>query len=116
MIEKKEIYSNYKRQNKWQGIIDYKTLTFIVIYCIVMLYVIIKLSLSFNLSIYLLCILISPILVVLFLNGKNESAIDILFIIFKYVCNMKVFVNMDYYEKNKGQKYINKESSIMCIK
>ena len=109
MIEKKEIYSNYKRQNKWLGIIDYKTLTIISIYCIVILYVVIKLNLSFTFSVNIFCILISPAIVILFVNGKNDSAVDILIIIIRFAINMKIFVNLDYYNSKKSYRYIKQE-------
>lgn len=107
MIEKKEIYMNYKRQNKWLGIIDYKTLTIVIAYSLFILYLLINLKLSFKISVYVFSILIIPIIALMFVSSKNGSAIEILVVIIKYMLNKKIFVDTRYLDKNKMYKYIN---------
>jgi len=104
---KKQIYSNYKRQNKWLGIIDYKSLVFIVIYGFIIFLLIKKINFSFTVSLYIFIILMSPLIVLLFINTNNGSAIDILIILLKYFFKNKIYVNLKYYSKDKCYIYKN---------
>lgn len=106
MIEKKEIYMNYKRQNKWMGIIDYKTLTIVIGYIIIIFYIIKSFNLSFSASVNVYSVLITPAIALMFINNKNGSAIEILIIILKFLINRKIFVDTKYYKKDKLYKYV----------
>ena len=105
---KKQIYLNYKRQNKWLGLIDYKSLLFIIIYGLAIIFVLKKISLNFVISFYIFIILMSPLVIVILINTKSGSAIDILFIIIKYFFKNKLYVNFKYYSKDRQYIYKNK--------
>lgn len=104
---KKQIYSNYKRQNKWLGLIDYKSLLFIITYGLVIIFILKKVSFNFILSFYIFIILMSPLIVLIFVDNKNGSAIDILIIIIKYFFKNKIYVNLKYYSNDKRYIYKN---------
>lgn len=104
---KKQIYSNYKRQNKWLGLIDYKSLLFVITYGLVIIFILKKISFNFVISFYIFIILMSPFLVLLFVNTKSYSAIDILVIIMKYFFKNKIYVNLKYYPNDKCYIYKN---------
>lgn len=107
MNEKKQIYMNLKRQNKWLGIIDYKTLMFIIIYCLILVVMLKQLQFSFTISIYVFIILVSPLIALNFINTKNNSAIDVIVIIIKYLLKKKKYVNLKYFCKDKNYVYKN---------
>ena len=107
MEDKKRIYKNLKREIKWLGIIDYKTLTFIIIYCLVIFVILKKLQFNFTISIYLFIILTGPLIVINFVNAKNNSAIDVIVIIIKYLLKQKKYVNLKYFCNDKMYVYKN---------
>lgn len=105
MNMKKQIYINYKRQNKWLGIIDYKSLLFVVTYGLAIILLLKKININFVVSLYAFIILMSPLIVLMFINTKNVSAIDILIIIIKYFLKNKIYINFKYYSNDKCYIY-----------
>lgn len=98
---KQYICKNFNRNNKWLGIIDYKSLVILIsyIFCVITLLRIIKLKLEY--SIYIFLGLTVPVISVVFININNEVAVDVILIILKYYINKMVFV----YKKDlKGYK------------
>ena len=105
MIEKKQIYSSYKSQNKWLGIIDYKSLMVIIIYIILIFLFIKNLNFSFTASLYIFTLLVSPIVIIFCLNTKNGSAIDILIVIIMFLIKKKIFIDLKDVTNKKGYVY-----------
>ena len=96
MIEKR-IYKNYKRDNKWMGIIDYKTLVIIVIYVIVLFSVIKVLNFNLKVSFYLFILFLLPVFVLISFNSKNISVIDLIFVIIKFFYSKRIYIKSKYY-------------------
>lgn len=94
-----QIYSNYKRNNKFLGIIDYKSLTLLIIYMVIIGYILILLNIKMEYCIYIYIIVIVPAISIILINVDNENAVDTITNIFKYLLSRKVFI--------KGVKNIN---------
>lgn len=105
MIEKKQIYASYKSQNKWLGIIDYKSLTIIIIYTLIIFLFIKNLNFNFTLSFYIFSIFVSPVFVILCFNIKDDSAIDILIIIIIFLRKRKIYTNLNQLSTKKEYIY-----------
>lgn len=108
--EKKKIYMNYIRQNKWLGLIDYKSLVCILIYMFTILYFLNLVSINLEIRIYIFFVLVIPVVAVFCLNTNNQniSTVDILIIILKYQFNSNIYVDLDskkYFEPKKYIKY-----------
>jgi hypothetical protein len=97
---KKRIYANYKRGNKWLGIIDYKSLSFIIIYAVVIFFILKNINLKLKYSFYFFVIFMSPVISLITINLKNESAIDAMITVLKFIFNRKIFVNTKYIKKD----------------
>lgn len=95
-MEKKNIYYNFNRKNKWLGIIDYKSLLVIVIYIILVINAIRIFNISFNVATYLLIFATLPVIVILTIDINNETCIDMLLIIFRFFINKKIYTNKKY--------------------
>lgn len=105
MDKKKQIYINYNRQNKWLGIIDYKSLLVSIIYGLIIILVLKNIKFNFIISFYIFIILMSPLLVLIFITTKNGSAIDVLLIIIKYFLKNKMYINTKYYNNDRRYLY-----------
>lgn len=105
MVEKKQIYTNYKSQNKWLGIIDYKSLTVIIIYTLLIFLFVKEINLSFKISVYLFTILVSPVFIILCFNTKDGSTIDILLIVITFFVKRKIYIDLKYIDNKKGLIY-----------
>lgn len=95
--DKKNIYMNYKRQNKWLGIIDYKSMVCILIYTFGIIYFLSLVNINLEIRIYIFFVLVIPIVALFCLNTNNQniSTVDILIIILKYKFNSKIYVDID---------------------
>jgi hypothetical protein len=106
-MNEKEVFMNYKRNNKWLGIIDYKSLIFLVIYSVVLWNILGIIPLSLEYIIYIFFLLFIPVLSLLCININNESAIDVVLIILKYGLKNKIYTDTknlnveDVYKKHK---------------
>lgn len=106
-MNEKEVFMNYKRNNKWMGIIDYKSLVFLIIYSIVLWNILGFISAELEYKIYIFFLLFIPFLAILCINISSESAVDVLVIILKYSLKNKVYTNIenlyveDVYKKHK---------------
>ncbi len=106
--KKIEIYLNYKRKNKWLGIIDYKSLIFIVIYVILLISILKFINVNMEYMIYILIFGIIPIVAVICVNIGNENAIDMLIVILKFNLSKKIYIKKEYYIDLKKEKYVKK--------
>ena len=91
---KKPIYSNYKRQSKLLGIIEYKTAIIFLIYCIIVFYILSYLSLSTDIKIYIFAVFIIPIVFIFFININNESVLDIITNITLFIIKSKLYIHL----------------------
>lgn len=107
-MNKKQIYSNYKRNNRFLGIIDYKSLTFLVVYCILIWNIVNFFNISLEYKVYLFLILIIPIIAIFCVNINEESAFDILIIIIKYLFRRKKYVCTNYLKIEYNDKFYKK--------
>lgn len=92
-MEKKNIYYNFNRKNKWLGIIDYKSLLIIIIYIILVINIIRIFNITFDIAIYLLIFATLPVIVIFTIDVNNETCIDMLLIIIKFFINKKIYIN-----------------------
>ena len=106
--KKIEIYLNYKRKNKWLGIIDYKSLIFIVIFLILLISILKFINVNMEYMIYILIFGIIPIVAVICVNIGNENAIDMLIVILKFNLSKKIYIKKEYYIDLKKEKYVKK--------
>lgn len=106
MEYKKRIYINYKRQNKWLGIIEYRTLFVIYTYCIGIFLFLNRFNLQFEIFIYLYSFFLIPVISILLINSKNYSSIDMIIILLKFLMNKKIFIDMKYYKNIKNDIYV----------
>lgn len=108
-IKKQYIFPlNYKRKEKFLGIIDYKVVIFIAILSGVVLFLIkdINISISWKIFIFILFVIFPSIFVLVGVNGENM--IDFLYFIIKYLLKEKVFVYMKEEEESVYDKIYKK--------
>lgn len=102
---KVEIYFDYKRKNKWLGIIDYKSLIVLCIYFFIIVSILKFIPLKLEYIIYLFLFLIMPAVALVFMNVGEESAIDTLIVILKFGLYNKIYVKKEFIKKIDKKKY-----------
>lgn len=110
-MNEKEIYMNYKRNNKWLGIIDYKSLAFLVTYIVIIWNVINYLNIPLEYKLYIFMLITIPVIVLVCININSESAIDVLIILIKYNMKKKIYLdthNINVNNVNKNCKIFSK--------
>lgn len=112
ILNKKRIYTNYKRENKWLGIIEYKSLLIIVVYSFFVIKMLGIIKLSFELSMYIFIFACFPIVTLLCVKINNESLVYTFRTIFQYVLTSKIYVDIKYEKYFKKEIYINYSSKI----
>ena len=85
-------YPNLNRSNKWLGIIDYKTLTFILIILFVMWNLLGVFVQSPIYKIYLLVIMSIPLFGLVYANKSEENISDVIYIVLKYMVSPKIYM------------------------
>ena len=85
-------YPNLNRSNKWLGIIDYKTLMFLL----VILFTIWNLLGVFVINpiyrVYLLVIMAIPLFGLVYANKSEEDISNVIYIVLKYMLSPKVYM------------------------
>lgn len=109
-MEKEVIFFHYKRKHKWLGIIDYQSLVLLCIYTFLIISLIRVLPISLEYSFYLFLFLVIPVAALLFVHADSDSAVDILMIIFHFLCKRKIFVRKEYLKKLDKKLYVKIES------
>lgn len=104
-INKQKIYRFYSRKSKWHGIIDYKSLIFIIFYVFVIIKILSFLTISIIIKLYIFIFLVLPMLIFTLLNINEESITDKMIIILKFFYNKKIYIKSKRYAK-LGQKYV----------
>jgi hypothetical protein len=99
-MNEKEIFMNYKRNNKWLGIIDYKSLTFLVIYIVILWNILELLGIRLEYKVYAFVCLSIPVIVLLCINIDSESAIDVVITVLKFRFKNKIYVTNYIYVKD----------------
>ena len=102
---KAEIYLNYKRNNKWLGLIDYKSLIFICVYIFLIVSILKFIPIKLEYLIYVFIFLVVPVIAIIVINVGDDSAIDTLMIIFKYCLNNKIYVKKEYVKNLSKEVY-----------
>ena len=101
-INKQEVFNYYNKKNRWLGIIDYKTLVFSIMY----VYLIVKLVFCFNISytlrLYIIVNLILPLIIFILLNINEESIIDKLYIIIKFMMFRRIYCSENCFNMKKS--------------
>ena len=100
-INERMMYTSYKRENKWLGIIDYKTLCIILIYVFIIISVLEIVNLDLEKSLYIFLFLTVPFVAVMFININNESTISVVLAILKFVINRGIYVDKKFHKINK---------------
>lgn len=91
-LEKKEVFSNLNRENKWLGIIDYKSLVILLMYIVIIWLVSGIFSTSMYMRIYSLVITTIPVIGVFYSNKSSESIASMIYIVIKYIISPKLYV------------------------
>lgn len=107
-----KIYSNFKRSNKWLGIIDYRVICVVIAYIFLVIKILQIFSFSMQNNFSIFCILLTPIIAFLLICSKEEYAFEILFFIFKFYFSKKIYVNGPFYIKFNSKIY--KQNIVNC--
>lgn len=110
-MEKVKFYSNFKRENKWLGIIDYKSLSILLGYIALIFFLLSNINIKLEYLIYIFIFFTIPVFTVFFINIGNESIYDVIIIIFKFYKNKKIYIKKDYIYNINGEKYIKKKNN-----
>lgn len=100
-INCQEIYNFYNKKNKWLGIIDYKTLLFLIIYIFCIIKLISLIPFYYLYKIYIIAILVLPVIIFIFFNINEECAVDKLKTIILFYLKRKIYIKSEYYAKFK---------------
>lgn len=98
-INEKVMYTSYKRSSKWLGIIDYKSLCFILAYIWIIFSILEIVNISLEKSIYIFLFLTVPIISVVIINVNSESAINVIFTIIMFIIKKGIYVDRKNYKK-----------------
>lgn len=91
-INEQPIYLNYNRNIKFMGIIDYKSLVIIIIYIVIVFNLLRLLPFNLEILIYIFLTLVIPVVVVFCVNLNNESTVDVIITMLRFMVNKKIFV------------------------
>lgn len=92
-FNKQYIYQNFNRNNKWIGIIDYKSLLVIIIYVFCVFAIIRLLHFNMKVSIYLFIGFTVPVISIIVIHINNDVAIDVIIVIITFYIKKKFFVH-----------------------
>lgn len=101
-INEKIMYTSYKRNNKWLGIIDYKSLCVILVYVWLIISILDLINLSFEKSLYIFLFLTVPIISIMLININNESTINVIICILKFILSKGIYIDKTFYKANKN--------------
>lgn len=100
MENKIRIYSNFKRDSKWLGIIDYKLLLILVSYILVLIFVLKYINLGLDLSFYMFMIFITPVVAIFCVSAQNEYCMQIVYSIFRFCLTKGIYIKTKYYKNS----------------
>jgi len=87
-----KVFGNFNRSARWLGIIDYKSLVFLVIYVFGLWNISKLFDISLVSQIYILILFTIPVVVFVFAYIDEESVVDMLFNILKFCLRRKWYV------------------------
>lgn len=87
-----KVFQNFNRKSRWRGIIDYKSLIFLVVYVFGLWNITNLFNISMMYKLYILIIFTIPLAVFMFAYISEESVVDILVNILKYLFRRKWYV------------------------
>ncbi len=91
-FNRKRIYANFERKNKWLGIIDYKTLCFVLGYAGIIILILSKIGIKFEYKIYLFSFLSLPIFAMFICSDmKQDSVLDMFVEILNFIIKRSVY-------------------------
>lgn len=96
-----KVFQNFNRKSRWRGIIDYKSLMFLIVYVFGLWNITNLFNISMMYRLYVLIIFTIPVAVFMFAYISEESVIDILVNILKYCFRRKCYVYILKEEKFK---------------
>ena len=99
-INKQQIFNFYNKTHKWHGLIDYKSLTIIVVYIFLCGYLVINMNITNTLKLYVIIILVLPVIIFTLLNINEDSVLEKLVTIIKYIYTKRVYTKtLEFKEK-----------------
>lgn len=101
----KTYYSNFKRSNKWLGIVDYKLACIAVIYFFLLVKILTFLKLNLEVSVTLFSIFMVPVIALILVCYKEDNAPQILFFMLKYTLNRNIYTNLKAVKKFTPEIY-----------
>lgn len=93
-MKKEETFPSFRRQNKWLGIIDYKSLIVFGIYILAIYQTCGFLKLSLKVTVVIVIMSIIPIIAIYFTSTKEESVIDVIFVVMRFCFSKKTYYYM----------------------
>ncbi len=95
-MEKQQIFPSFRRQNKWLGIIDYKSLIIFGIYLYLIYIICIALNLPTKIVLSIIIIATVPLFAIYISNDKEESIVDIMLVVLRfYLSNKKYYYKIE---------------------
>lgn len=91
-IEEKTIYPNLDRENKFLGIIDYKSLILLLIYVVGVWKISSLIFAKVMFRIYAVVILSIPIIGLFYANKNEDNITHVIYVILKYLFSKKLYV------------------------
>lgn len=91
---KTKVFQNFNRNARWLGIIDYKSLIVLLIYMYVIYFITGILNIKILVRLYVLVIFSIPMIILTVMYSNEESVIDMLITIAKYILRPKKYVHI----------------------
>lgn len=116
MQKKSPIYSNFKRNLKWLGIIEYKSLVIMLIYLFVIFTILRKININIDTKIYIFSFMFTPIFILFIMEKDNLNASDLIIYMFKFFIKRCIYVsNFGLARKFKGAIYVKNKDLLKSI-
>ena len=98
-INGQEVYNFYNKRSKWLGIIDYKTLSILVIYILGIIKVLSLFSFYYLYKVYIISFLVLPVIIFTFMNINEECIVEKFLIVIFFYLKRKIYIKSEYYAK-----------------
>lgn len=100
-MKNEKVFPSFRRQNKWLGIIDYKSLFVFGTYLYIIYLICIGLDLNTRLTGAIIIVATVPLVAIYFVNSKEESIADILYVVIKFYLSKKKY----YYKIRENEEF-----------
>lgn len=101
---KQYYYSNFKRSNKWLGILDYKLIIFLIIYFFILIKILTFIRINIEMAFSIFCTMSVPAAALVIIGCKEENSIEAIVFLIKYLFNRKFFTAQGI-KKFRGEIY-----------